>query len=112
MGGPVAGRQQHLGRAEYSTEGDAGLPVSLLQRYTSTGLAARVPGGKFSQSGRDGAAGTGSTAAAAAAASELLYEPRPEVQGHMRRAPGWSLPPNTVETSRKWARMAAQAMLQ
>lgn len=42
----------------------------------------------------------------------LLYEPKPEAQGHMHRAPGWSLPPNRVATSKKWAMLAAQAALQ
>jgi hypothetical protein len=46
------------------------------------------------------------------AATELLYDPRPEVLGHMRRAPTTVLPLNRVAVSRKWAQAAARAALQ
>lgn len=104
----TAPAQQHSPARGTISSGTDGLGVAELERFNSTGFARRVKGGKFSEVSREGAA----AAAAAPAVTELLYEPIPEVQGHMHRAPGWSLPPNRVATSKKWARLAAQAALQ
>jgi hypothetical protein len=84
-----------------------GLGIAEQERFNSAGFAHRVKGGEFSEVSRESAA-----AAAEPALTELLYEPNPEVQGHMHRAPVWSLPPNRVASSKKWARLAAQAALQ
>lgn len=94
--------------------GERMLGASELQRFSSTGLAARVKGGKFSACSRQAAAAAASAGGGGGsrATSELLYQPKPEVQGHMQRAPGWSLPPNVVETSKKWRELAAHAALQ
>lgn len=111
--GTAAGRRlKDQGRTDSSSSSRGCVlgPVEL-QRFSSTGLAARVKGGSFSTCSREGGA-SASGASSAAAGTELLYEPKPEAQGHMHRSPGWSLPPNRVETSKKWARLAAQATLQ
>jgi len=100
------------GSGSSSSKGCVLGPVEL-QRFSSSGFATRVRGGSFSTCSREGAAAaSGAEAGSAAAGTELLYEPKPESQGHMHRSPGWSLPPNRVETSKKWARLAAQAALQ
>jgi hypothetical protein len=104
----TAPAQQHSPARGANSSGTDGLGVAELARFNSTGFAHRVKGGKFTEVSREGAA----AAAAAPALTELLYEPNPEVQGHMHRAPGWLLPPNRVATSKKWAQLAAQAALQ
>lgn len=106
---PAASAADGGGSRNSSSGGDCIIRAGDAGRFSSAGLADRVKGGRFSTSRRDGAAVGGG---AATGSSELLYQPRPEVQGHMHRAPGWTLPPNSVDISKKWARLAAHAALQ
>jgi hypothetical protein len=99
------------------------LGLQELQRYSSTGLAGRVKGGTFSTSSRAAAAKVlramsashvtpPASVAVLQQGTELAYDPNTEAQAHMRRPPGWKLPPNRVASSRKWAQRAAQAAMQ
>eukprot|EP00775_Hariotina_reticulata_P005638 gene5638-5877_t len=108
--GPVADRTGVLGLQE-------------LQRYSSTGLAGRVKGGRFSTGSRAAAAKVlramsashvtpPASVAVLQPGTELAYDPNTDVQAHMRRSPGWTLPPNRVASSKKWAQLAAQAAMQ
>jgi len=109
-------------RDEGSNTGGRLLGQASSARLSSGGLAARVRGGPFSDLTRECAvrgmrvmSANGIVPPAAVmvrqAETELNYSPQHEVQGHVRRAPAWQLPPNDAAASRRMAKRAAAVVL-
>lgn len=110
----------------WAADGSGGAPAvyldpEALQRFSSTGLSKRVPGGSFSTTTRELTARTiramadgkviPPAAVAVMTATDLTYDPNYSAQAHHGRTPVWQLPPNRTALSQRWITTAATAYM-
>mmetsp|Transcript_22207 Transcript_22207/g.48492 ORF Transcript_22207/g.48492 Transcript_22207/m.48492 type:complete len:717 (+) Transcript_22207:152-2302(+) len=96
-----------------------GLGPEDLEKFSSAGLAKKVPGGRFTHTTRagetsgmrvmskDGVTPPASGPLRMGAGADALYLPDDTVQGHRPRSPSWQLPPNRTALSKGWVSAAA-----
>ncbi|GAX75907.1 hypothetical protein CEUSTIGMA_g3350.t1 [Chlamydomonas eustigma] len=102
-------------------EGIQPLGYQEMEKFSSAGLARRIPGGRISTAtretetkgmramSRDGIIPPASGPLRMGAGADVVYKPDDSVQAHRIRSPAWRLPTNRHEGSKSWIASAALA---